>query len=137
MRTSDLVDGMTKDGPVVQAHMPSSSIGSKTNEEIKAEANTARAVDDPLARTGIIQEENIPGFQPGIPMDAHGKRITKISTEADPIFAKSGLAIGDKIYHKGKKKEGVIKDMLASGGVIVKFEDGKKGTVDSKNLVKL
>lgn len=132
MRTSDLVEDMTKGDSVHRSHMPESAIGMKSNEEIKAEANTGRYQgSDPVG--GVMQEENVPGFKPGF----DPTKITKLSTETDPVFGKSGFAIGDKIYHKVQKQEGVVKDMLASGSIIVKFANGKKGRTNPKNLVKL
>lgn len=128
--------GMTeKDDTVYKdRHAASGSIASKTDNQILSEANSARmGQDDPLARLGVQQEENIPGFQPG-PGFAKGRTL---STEVDPVYGKSGLVIGDRIYHKLKKSEGVVKDMLASGGIIVKLDNGIKGKTSAENLVKL
>lgn len=60
-----------------------------------------------------------------------------ISGQADLVFAKAGFAIGDKIYHKKRKKEGKVKDVTASGKVQVLFDDGDSGWMAKDNLVKL
>jgi hypothetical protein len=60
-----------------------------------------------------------------------------ITGNVDPVFGRSGLAIGDRIYHKLLKCEGTVEDLMASGKVIVKLDNGKKGTTAAENIAKL
>jgi hypothetical protein len=128
-----LEDMKQQDEKVYTSSAPRNSIAGRSKEELAAEADNARHSSlDPLAAKGILQEENIPNFVPGKPLPG-----IKITGEADPIFAKAGFAIGDRVYHKLKKLEGTIIDLMASGKVIVKLDDGRKGTMQSSNIVKL
>jgi hypothetical protein len=43
---------------------------------------------------------------------------------------------GDRVYHKRRKKEGIVKD-VSSDGVQMKFDNGEKHWVRPENLVKL
>lgn len=121
------------DAAPVSSNAPSNSIAARTKEQLRAEANNARiSSDDPLVGKGIRQEENIPNFVPGKPMTG-----IKLTGTADPVFAKAGYAIGDKVYHRKLKKEAKVIDMLASGPIVIKFDDGTKGKTAPENLVKL
>jgi len=126
--------GMTqKDDTVYKDNnAPHTSIAAKSKDAILSEANrSAHSGEDPLARM-VRQDVNVPGFYSGsVPISG------KITGEADPVFARMGFAIGDRVYHKKQKSEGVVKDMLASGKVIVHLDNGVKGKSDPSNLVKL
>jgi hypothetical protein len=131
------VSGMTEaDDTVHKVYVPGSSIAAKSKEALIEESNAAKgfAPDDPTAhRSDVLQDSDVPGFYTN-PKPGQGRRITG---EVDPIFGKSGYTIGDKIYHKRHKMEGKVIDLLASGLVKVKFENGKKGEVKPENIVKL
>lgn len=123
--------GMTEaDDTVHSTHVPATSIAARHKDALVEEANNAQTPDDPTSGR-VRQDINVPGFytaaRPG----------GTITGTIDPVFGKSGFAIGDRIYHSGKKKEGTVKDLMASGGVIVKFDDGKKLQANAENLVVL
>lgn len=133
VRPSD-VSGMTEEDTTEHSSsIPSSAIGARSNKEIIAEANAAKdySPDDPIAGR-ILTDEDVPGFY-----DNTRPSKLKITGTIDPVFSKSGFTIGDRIYHKKLKEEGKVVDLLASGSVIVKLDNGKKGITAAANLVKL
>lgn len=102
----------------------------------------ARSVNASRAR-GVFQEEDIPGFKPGFEEENERRRamnrgsVGAMDGRIDPVFGKSGLAIGDRIYHKIQKIEGKVTDLSANGKVYVDFDDGRKGKTIKENCVKL
>lgn len=133
-RPTNTSDMQTEDNTVYSSTASRNSIAGRTKEQLREEANSAKHSGiDPLAARGVLQEEDIPGFVPG-------KRPTtgiKITGTVDPIFGKSGFSIGDRVYHKVKKMEGTVKDLMASGKVIVELSDGRTGKMNAENIVKL
>lgn len=105
------------------------SISESSNQQLSADASQPMNGDDPLSRRGVKQEENIAGFVPGRPMTMDGR--------VDPVYGRSGLSIGDRIYHKKQHVEGTVTAMMASGKIVVTLDNGKKGTTEAENLAKL
>lgn len=98
-----------------------------SNEELNA---ARKNHDDPLSRI-VKQDSDVPGFYTK-PRPKSGMTGT-----IDPIFGKAGFAIGDKIYRSKNKAEGVVKDVAASGKVLIKLEGYKPNWVEADTIVKI
>lgn len=118
------------------------SVATMTDAEIAASAS---GMSDPLrAMVGIVNEDQLIGYQRSV-LDDHldglatGRRPAqmKMTGTVDPVIASIGFAIGDRVYHKLRKKEGKVDDVAAKSGVHVKFDDGGRGWQKPENLVKL
>lgn len=97
-----------------------SSLGTMQNADVLAQANTkANGMIDPTA----VRRGRAPG---GFAMNG----------VADTTFG-SAFAIGDRIYHKERKKEGKIEDISAAGKAQVRYDDGTTGWALQANIVKL
>lgn len=127
-----LAGDMTEDNKTVfESSAPAGSIAARSKQQLLAEARSAKENSaDPIARC-VMQEEDIAGFQPGVPIGG------KISGTVDPMYANKPFQIGDKIYHKTLKVEGEVEDVLATGQVVVTLAGGRKGKTDPSKLAKL
>lgn len=114
MAEENLAARLGMDTPDTKVHtsIPAHSMAAMSNDQL-VDAHNHAPTPDPLA----------------------GK--LRMSGVADPRTYSQSLKIGDRFYHKEKKKEGKIVDLSASGKAQVAFDDGRTGTVLQSNLIKL
>lgn len=95
------------------------------------ELNQAKKTHNDPLQNAVRQDHDVPGFY------TKARPQGGMTGTVDPIFGKAGFAIGDKIYRSKSKAEGVVKDVAASGKVLIKLDGFKPGWVESDTIVKL
>lgn len=116
------------------------SVATMSDEAI---ASASQGQPDPLrGMAGTVREEQLPAHMRSILDDqaaglAQGRKPRTISGTADPMLAESGITIGDRVYHSGRKLEGKVVDVSVKSGVRVRLDDQSTSWWNPKHLVKL
>lgn len=119
-------DMRTESNVTHSSSVPANSVAARSRDQLLQEAQEAamNRGADPLAGRFATEEDVISG------------RVS-LSGNVDPLFGQAGFAIGDRVYHKKRKKEGTVKDIAASGKVQVHLDSGDIGWMNKENLAKL
>jgi|ERR1700761_1518091 len=114
-------------------HTPSTALGYADAQDL---LQKARSQSDVLRARGIVQEQDIPNFKPGIPIELYGD-ASRPGQRVQAAAQAPKFRVGQKVYHKLRKEEGKILELKASGMIKIRLDSGKEGNVKPEVLAGL